>query len=329
MKLSSKNIPAHGRVKRSFTLIELLVSSAISSWHFFAQKSAVATQQRIPLFLKKEVGFGERGKTSFPVKRSFSPLPKSAFTLIELLVVIAIIAILAAILLPALNSARERGRSASCINNLKQVFHPLMAYAEANNDYSPSGYGDADGATPYGSWACWMAYKGYMDIRFDTLAYLELVKTLLRCPSLPVLSPETDRSQSYGHYGMISTWREWHSDFTYTPVGSQANIGVNYNNRYYIFKKIPNPSSFGLVADSWDEGRKHMHQVIRQISGSGYGAAPNTYNDGSFALAHNGNGNMLMVDGHVESWSEGQVNSAGGKSVAEKKTTNISYTKTF
>ena len=57
------------------------------------------------------------------------------FTLIELLVVIAIIAILAAILMPALSSARERGKSATCTNNLKQVGIANMSYQEDYNGW--------------------------------------------------------------------------------------------------------------------------------------------------------------------------------------------------
>ncbi len=62
---------------------------------------------------------------------------KTIFTLIELLVVIAIIAILAAILLPALNQARERGKAIKCISSLKQQGTALSMYVDANRGIFP------------------------------------------------------------------------------------------------------------------------------------------------------------------------------------------------
>jgi prepilin-type N-terminal cleavage/methylation domain-containing protein len=77
------------------------------------------------------------------------PTAKHGFTLIELLVVIAIIAILAALLLPALASAKERAKASTCRNNLKQIGVVLSLYVDDNGDQVPSAqsFGVAAGNT--------------------------------------------------------------------------------------------------------------------------------------------------------------------------------------
>ena len=104
-----------------------------------------------------------------------------AFTLVELLVVIAVIALLAALLLPALAGAKEKGRQAACINNVRQQALAVFMYAQDQNDLLPPvAYTDTNGD----------------DVTWPTLLdpYINYVSKTHLCPS--------DRSSKQSSFGL-------------------------------------------------------------------------------------------------------------------------------
>jgi prepilin-type N-terminal cleavage/methylation domain-containing protein/prepilin-type processing-associated H-X9-DG protein len=129
-----------------------------------------------------------------------------AFTLIELLVVIAIIGILAALLLPALSSAREKARSTLCLNNCKQWGLAVNMYADDWQDYLPAeGSGGAASASPY---AWYNVLPPYVGVPSLVTLYTQgkgptaRSKSMYTCPSTRNCPDITTDATPFYMYGM-------------------------------------------------------------------------------------------------------------------------------
>ena len=229
-----------------------------------------------------------------------------SFTLIELLVVIAIIAILAAILLPALNSARERGRAASCISNLKQFGSAVVGYQE-----------DYDGYNCYGEWA---RDKDMYHSTVPRLTFAMMLAPYLGLnnlgQSLPILKwYEQKNPQVEPLFLCASATLEdstveggYHHSYianaTYCENPRSRAIFGNPNfDKPTKINLIKNPSA---VIGIMDKAAKVQNTTFCVSYGSTVSAWDANGDESSlykFSRRHSGRTNMMMMDSHVETYT--------------------------
>ena len=229
-----------------------------------------------------------------------------AFTLIELLVVIAIIAILAALLLPALTQAKEAGRRAGCKSNLHQQGIALTVYAQDNNNYLPdlrhSPYTYIDGKAS-GFWA-WDISTNFV----DEMIRSGCSRSVFYCPS----NPEWDCEETW-EFGTFGNNNNAGKDgtggfrilgYNYLLPGAGMNIvTASPESKYWKTNAIGIPGKFTpadaeVVVDVIVQDQKTASwAAVTSVGGLPPTVIQRTSHlNGSLPAG----GNILYVDGHAD-----------------------------